>query len=237
MKTIITLPDLHTPYNIDLTAVEELIDWIKPDYLLYLGDAINFDSVSHWIEEIPGEMEGLRVKDDYDYINDLISRQRNIVTKQCKTVYFIGNHEDWIDRFVKRHPQLSGLIELKTWIKDIDIWIDFNKVWSIGHLTYLHGMWTNKYHAAKHLDSYMCNLIYGHTHDTQEFTKVTPQDQHPVTAKSIGCLCKFDMPYLKKRPTNWVNAFNVAYIMDDGTFTDYTIKIIDGHFVFEGEEF
>ena len=134
-------------------------------------------------------------------------------------------------------PQFEGMLEVETWLKGIDQFIPFNKLWTIGHLSYLHGMWCNKYHSAKHLDAYMCNLIYGHTHDVQEMTKVTPQDQRPIKAKSVGCLCKFDMPYLKNRPSNWVNAFSAAYVRGDGTFNEYTINIVDGGFTFGGKSY
>jgi hypothetical protein len=66
---------------------------------------------------------------------------------------------------------------------------------------------------------------------------VTPQDQHPIKAKSIGCLCKFDMPYMKQRPSNWVNGFSVAYIRQDGTFNEYTINIVNDHFTFGNKRY
>ena len=234
---IIALPDLHLPYNIDISCVESFMADFQPTHLIYLGDTLNFDCVSHWIEERLAEREGLRLKDDYDSANDLIARHRAIVGRNCKVIYFLGNHEEWINQTVSKFPQFKGMLEVENWLKGVDVFVPFNKLWTIGHLSYLHGMWCNKYHAAKHVDSLMCNLIYGHTHDVQEFTKVTPQDMKPIKAKSVGCLCKFDMPYMKKRPSSWVNAFSIAYIRQDGTYNEYTINIVDGKFSFCGKNY
>lgn len=233
---IMALPDLHIPHNIDLSSIEVFMAEFKPTHLIYLGDTLNFDCVSHWIEAELRDREGLRLKDDYDRANEIIARHRKIVGR-AKIIYFIGNHEDWINHTVSKNPQYEGMLEVENWVKNVDQFIPFNEMWSIGHLNYIHGMWINKYHAAKHVDSFMCNLIYGHTHDVQEFTKVTPQDRHPIKAKSIGCLCKYDMPYMKKRPSNWVNAFSIAYIRPDGTFNEYTINIFDNHFSFCGRNY
>jgi hypothetical protein len=156
---VMALPDLHLPYNIDLTSVEKFMADFKPTHLLYLGDTLNFDCVSHWIESQIKDREGLRLKDDYDQVNTMIERHRKIVGKNCELIYFLGNHENWINQAVAKLPQFEGMLEVETWVKGVDKFISFNKTWSIGHLTYLHGMWCNKYHGAKHLDAYMTNLI------------------------------------------------------------------------------
>lgn len=231
---VLTLPDLHIPHEIDLTGIKAFMkDW-QPDHLILLGDFMNCDPVSHWVLDKKRVVEGMRLKEEYAHANRVISEFVQLCPKS-RITYFIGNHENWVEQYLDRHPEMEGLIEVESHLKNIDQFIPFNETFRIGKLNFMHGIYTNDFHAKKTSLSYMCNMIYGHVHDVQEYSVITPIDQKAHTAKSIGCLCKGEeLSYLQNKPTRWVHGFNIAYIREDGTFNDYTIHITNGTFTVEG---
>jgi len=232
---VITLSDCHLPHNIHLGSIREFIqDW-QPDQIILLGDFLNLDPISHWMIDKKRLVEGKRLKQEYDLANYEIELLKQSAP-EAKIIYAEGNHENWIEQYIDKHPEMEGLIELQDHIKGIDQWIGFNEYYKIGKLYYKHGTSTTKYHTNKSLEEGI-NLIYGHTHDIQEMTAVTMFDKQPHKAKSIGCLCSEDMPYMKKKPNKWVKAFNYAYIRENGTFNDYTVVITNGKFTAEGKTY
>ena len=115
--------------------------------------------------------------------------------------------------------------------------IPLNGVYKIGKLSLCHGLYTNQYHARKHVDIFGTSVIYGHNHDVQEHTRITYGNTEVHKGKSIGCLCDVSPSYLKNKPNKWVHAFSVVYTYDDGNFNEYTINIINGQFVWNGKPY
>jgi predicted MPP superfamily phosphohydrolase len=233
LTKIVALPDLHIPHNINLCGINSFLKDFQPDYILLLGDFMNLDCVSHWINDRKRLVEGQRLLNEYAEANTWLDTFKKLCP-QTKLVYFIGNHEDWVEQYIDRHPELEGLMEIKSKLKNVDQWVELNKVWRCGKLQYMHGVYTNEFHSKKTALAYGCSIRYGHTHDIQEYAVVTPQSHLPYNAKSVGCLCKDDLPYMKNKPNKWVNGFNYAYIRPDGTFNDYTVVINQGKFTVNG---
>lgn len=132
----------------------------------------------------------------------------------------------WLDGFLDFDKNIS----LKKYNMQL---IPLNGVKNFGHLYFTHGNYASgENHAKKMIIAYRKNIRYGHIHDKQEYFIQSPIDEHEkMSAASIGCLCKINaMDYLKKKPAKWVNAFNIAYIREDGTFNDYTVVLTNGRF-------
>lgn len=235
LTKVIALPDCHIPHNIRLKPIEDFIEDWQPDTIILLGDFMNLDPVSHWIIDKKRLVEGKRLKEEYYLANLQIQRFKEL--SNAKIVFTIGNHCNWIEQYIDKHPEMEGLIELKEHIKGIDEWVDFNKTYKVGKLWYTHGLYTNEFHTKKTALNMGVNIIYGHTHDIQNYTTVAPQDRQGHSAKSIGCLCSEDLPYMKNRPNKWINAFNYAYIREDGSFNDYTVVLTNGRFTAEGKTY
>ena len=126
----------------------------------------------------------------------------------CKERHFIqGNHEVWLDNFVVRYPYLTQyLTEKALRLKERGYkYHPYNrkKNLKIGKLNFTHGKYTTKYHAYKHLDYYGENIMYGHTHDLQRFTKTS--NGGTISSWSLGCLkdIEADEDWLGGRLTNW----------------------------------
>lgn len=239
IRKVIVLPDLHYPYQINLRPVEKFIRDIKPTHLIYLGDQMNMDAVCHWIEDKKRPLEGKRLKEEYDGMNEILDRMEAIAGEKTEYIYFEGNHENWVEQYLDHYPNFEGMIEVP---ENLHLkyrkykWIPFNRWYKIGKLYFIHGYYTNKYHAEKTARAFKRSVMYGHTHQFQVYTDVSPVDLGDAhTAMSIGCLCDLNPDYWKNKPSNWTHGFGLAYIWPNGNFNMYFIKIVDGHFIFNNK--
>lgn len=237
MLRILTLPDIHTPYNINLKPILNFCDDFNPHILQYLGDVTNAESCN-WRKEMAGIKKDVEtVEEDYDILlKTVIKPFKKTLPKSAKTNYFLGNHEDWFyqamakDWKAKHKYGVEDNIDIKKYGIRI---IPRRPAINYGYLYYTHDPFHNlgQHHAKKVALYYRLNLVYGHSHDKQEFPMHSPLDEtNKITAKSIGCLCKLNPDYLRDEPNGWLNSFHIAYIRPDGTFNDYTIVITGGAF-------
>jgi len=140
---------------------------------------------------------------------------------------------------IQNNEWLSYLLDLKErykWL--VDEWKMYNEYYKVWNLYYIHWTYHNDAHAKKHSLSYQRSVRYWHLHTSQEYCLSTPLDSEVINTKAIPCLCKKDPAYMKKRPSPWMNGFNIAYIKKDWTFNDYTIIIHDDwHFIYNWIEY
>lgn len=239
-------PDTHVPEH-DIQAIGAFCDflkWYKPHGLVNLGDFMEMESVSHW---------GARTPQPRRFVPEVktargVLRQIDIAAgEQCIFKRFlIGNHEDWLDQLlVAKVPEIYDGIKELGFPMDIESFLglkDFgyrviplNEILQVGDLHFIHGYYTNKHHAAKHLDIFGVNLVYGHLHDVQSHSGVSVKGVHEAT--SLGCLRTLNAPFMKGRPNNWSHAFGIVEFKSDGTFTKYVPTIINGQFTYNGRIF
>jgi len=233
-KIIASLPDLHDPYSIELRPILKYLSDLQPDIINYLGDTSNAESCNHWkvTHGIKCDVESVE-EDYYNLRENILDRFKRAVPK-ARTNFFIGNHEKWFYDRMEMDPRanykygVEDNIDLKHYNMTI---VPFNNVISYGYLNFMHGIYVNDNHAKKTAVNYRKCTIYGHKHDIQTHTIHSPIDnEDKIVAKSIGCLCEMNPAYMRNKPSQWVNAFNVAYIRSDGSFNDYTIVITRGKF-------
>ena len=244
-KLGLILPDTHPPYH-DRASIAAVLAYAKTlylDYCIALGDWIDFNCISSFIEDSPGEIEHQSIYNDYTSAGELWDDTQAAVRKRnkaCKIVYLEGNHEYRVENYINKYPQNRGLLEVernldltKRDIKWVRFWSDKQRnTFRIGKATFIHGCYCNKYHAQKHVDEYWGQgVFYGHTHDVQEYSKSFSGHDETVRAKSMGCLCDYDQRYLKGSTTKWQQAFGVFYFFPDGSFQDITIPIFGHKFV------
>jgi predicted phosphodiesterase len=244
IKWALVLPDIHYPKH-NKGCMKAIFQWLKEygkkiDYLILLGDAMDMEPISHWMEDKKKTLEGQRIKEDYANFNkEILTPLEKAVCKKCTKVYFIGNHENWVEYIEEKFPQLSGYVgvdeNLQLTKRSWKI-ILYNQIYKLGKLHLMHGIYTNLYHAKKTVEAYCCSIAYGHTHDIQEFTKVTPINLLDVhKAHSIGCLCDMNPAYMRNKPNKWAHAFMVVDVSENGDFTEHTINIINGQFRWHGK--
>ena len=239
IKRVLILPDVHMTTKLPRAykIVKRFIKKQKKfDEIILLGDFLDVDSLSHWNKDMSRKVEGKRFKKEMDLANkelDFLCKHTSQVT------WLMGNHEQWIERYIDFRPEIEGMIEIKTVCKTVQRGIKvikYNDLYKVGKMYFTHGMYVNKYHSNKHLVSLGCSVCYGHTHNTQTFM-MNMKMQKPLMSYGLGCLCGHSPDYMKNKPSNWIAQFGIMYYNERGKFNLYPINIIQKSFVWEGVEY
>lgn len=241
MKKVVLLPDIHYPEHsvkcMDL--VKKFIKDFKPDEIIYQGDNLDMAVISHWNKDKKRKVELKRLREDYEGFNKEILRPIERLAPKAKMIWLEGNHENWIEQYIDKNPEVEGMIEPEICldlIKRKYKIIPFNEVYRIGKMNVIHGYYTNRYHAAKTLDVFGENVCYAHIHALQAHSKVQPMDSKNFTAAyGLPCLCDLKPDYMKNRPSAWINGFGVMYLLPNGDFNLYPIIITNNKFIFNNK--
>lgn len=244
----IKMPDTHVKFmdKIAVSCFLKFCAFYQPDVFTILGDFPDCEGLSHWPTD---SLEPRRIVPEMKQARSLLERIQACTMKATTRLYLTGNHENWIDQALGRMPEMfEGLDELgiEVSVKTLlgldtfgyDIF-PMNHLVQIGHAHFTHGIFTGNAHAKKHLETFKCNIYYGHLHDTQEYNATSIYG--PIEAASLGCLARLDAKFLKGRPNNWVHSFGIFEFFPDGTYNFYKPKIFNGRmsyngFIFDGNE-
>jgi hypothetical protein len=216
-----------------------------------IGDAQDCRVLNHHEEGNLRHFETKRLIRDYRAFENEIIYPINKALPKAKKIYMAGNHEYWVECAIDNDPsKLEGIIEIENNL-DLKGWeyipylrkkangsVELGK-YNFGKLLVIHGTYTNQYHTAKTVNAYGRSIVYGHTHDVQSFSQVTPIDIKDFhMAWSIGCLCNRSPEYMKGRANKWVNGFAVVYWDEkNGNFNLYPVVISNNHFIWNGKEY
>lgn len=235
-KAGIILADLQFPNDnaVLLNNVERYMASRRWDYLVYLGDMLDLDAISHHAMESQNRraLEGKRLKTDYENFAKILRRHRKIVGKQCRIYYFLANHEEWASRFVDMYPGLEGMIEPESILPfaelDIEL-VGYRDFLKLGKLYFIHGdiqsgSYTPVNVAKKIVDIYNKNIVFGHYHTLQSYTKISPAGLDEAhSGWAIPCLADTKPAWNRGQPTKWINGFAVFYLADEGMFNLYPV--------------
>lgn len=234
--------DIHFPEQDKkaMKAVESYMAQNRIDSIVYGGDFLDMAPVSHWLKNKRRALESKRLLKDYDGFNEMLAYHAKI--SGCKQMDFLeGNHEAWVDQLIESMPEIEGFLEVEN---NLEIpkgvkstWTPLNKFLKKGKLYFTHGLYTNLHHAKKTVDNVGRSIVYGHVHDFQSHTKISPldvKDKHK--AQSIGCLTNLNPSYMKNRPNNWSHGFLIYEInKKSGRFNTYPVEIVNGEFSHAGK--
>lgn len=240
LKTGICVGDLHFPYH-NKTLWENLLKLahtLKVDYFLFGGDNMDMEAVNHWELEKGNKrgMEGKRLRKSYDgFQSEIMDEVEKVLPDYCRKIFMFGNHEEWIEKYIDKCPELEGFAEIERNVNLMN-WevIPYQQTTKIGKLYFHHGIYTSKYHSSKMVDVYERNIISFHLHTFQSFTKITPVDCSAHMAMSMPCACDLNPQYMKDKPSAWVNGFGIFYVQENGNFNIFPVIATKGHFVWEG---
>lgn len=238
IRPVVVLPDPHVPKQDPRTdaAVRSYITDNAWAEWVCLGDLNDFDAINYHTRSQIRKIYGKTIRRQYDASNDYLDLHAAAVNG-AKMTLIEGNHDFWIERYIDEFPQLEGSLEVSTELRLEERGINWVRSWSkgathrIGHATFIHGEYTNKYHAAKTVQAYGTNVIYGHAHDVQSHAVERKGDNATVMGQSLGCLCLYDQDYMRNKPNRWQQAFGVYYFLPNGYFTQYVVRIFDHQFV------
>lgn len=237
---VLILPDIHLTQDgpaVPYTLVKSFLREYKPHLTIILGDFMECEALSHWLESKRKLLENKRYNKECVVANDELDY---IQQYSQEIVYLEGNHENWVEQYVEKRPEVEGLLEIpiRLHLKQRSIkWIPLNKLYRVGKLYFVHGTYINKYHAQKHLVAYGCNICYGHTHTAQTH-QLNMQMQEPIMAYGLGCLCDREPQFMRGRPANWINQFAVMDLEEKtGRFNLSPINITRGQFLYAGKRY
>lgn len=250
IKKGLILADLQFPaHNRKLLEnVEKYMASEKWDYLIYLGDFLDMDALSHHAIEKGNfrALEGKRLKKDYAEAEKILRRHRKIVGKNCKVIFFLGNHEEWGRKFVDKYPTLEGMIEPENILplKELDIEvIEPRHLKKIGKMYFIHGdihggNFVSAAHAKKIVETYNRNVIYGHHHTQQSYTKISPagiEDTH--TAFCLPCMANTSPEWHGDRPSAWLNGFGQFYVSKNNFHLSTIVAVHNSFIAPNGKEY
>lgn len=239
--SVASIWDVHVPEH-DSLAWEATVTWledVQPNELIIGGDFLEFESCSRH-----GGVASPRALVDEARAGQGMLRKLRAALPSARFVYLGGNHEARLERVVvDKLPTFDGAITIPR-ILDLESfrveWIPYGELYrpkhpsgAVSKLAYMHGVYSNKFHAAKHADVYGCCVRYGHVHAAQVYLR----------GRSVGdvfggfstpCLRTLDVDWMDG-PSNWVHGAALDYVMPDGAFTANTIIMHDRRFVWAGK--
>jgi UDP-2,3-diacylglucosamine pyrophosphatase LpxH len=239
MSNLVVVPDVHldpgTPFDPSYLAVKRFIGDMRPTAIVVLGDFGNFQCFNHHDKRKRLLLEGHRYRASCDQVKQELDDLQRCTEK---LYYCLGNHEEWVHRYIEEHPELAGAISLP---RDLELndrctdWCEVGDVLQYGKINFTHGDKINKHHAKTMAEEIGDHIFYGHTHDHQEYTPHFRKDRSPYAAVSCGCLCSKNPSYMKPRVGNrWINGFVYIEFRPDWNFNHHWLAIVDGVFAFGG---
>lgn len=249
MRKFIFSTDLHYGYERrnghksplhDLKAWQTVVKFaadFKPDVWILGGDMLDCGAISHHTKHKPGQTEGLRLVNDAAEGRAVFIAPVERLAKE--RVYFIGNHEHWLDDLRDEMPALEGLVDVRT-LLGLQGWqvVPQGDAYHLGKLTFIHGdTLSGGEHVAKSaVIHYERSMRFGHFHTYQTYTKTSPLHyKHAKTGMAVPCLCGKMPSYGKGRPNRWVQGFCYGWVHDNGHFNDHVVIILDGKATINGK--
>ena len=241
MERWIILPDMQVPYEDkrSLAAVEKYMAAHTWDGYLNLGDFLDFNELSTYVDGKPGAVTE-NVADTFAAGNAILDRHCRLIRRgnvQARMVLLQGNHDYRTVAYSEKHPELRKQLDFETNLRLADRDIEYVESWEkgklfrLGNAHFLHGLYINKYHAARMVETFGVCVYYGHTHDCMTYPKITRGNDKTLEAGSLGCLCRYDQRYLKGAPTNWQQAVSTLYLQPNGNYNLYISRIFNHRFV------
>jgi 3',5'-cyclic AMP phosphodiesterase CpdA len=237
---ILFLPDIHTPHNIPLENVWRFTEDFKPTVIILGGDVSDWESVCHWVADQSRILKGGTIKQNYEDLKKIVLDPLRKAAPKAETILLEGNHERWLRMAAEMNPngeEYWGLRDnLPAYIKIYKENVPYK---ASDHLYYIHGLYTNIYHARKTVEAFHKTILYGHVHDVQRYTAVSPIDvDQYYTGASCGCLCNMNPYYMRNRPNRWTNGFNFCYVdKKTGEFSETQVYIIKNRFWANGRRY
>jgi len=241
--------DTHYPLYSKGTygAIFDYLSKNKIETFIFGGDQFHFDCISHHTQQMP------LYRTRKSYLNDIKGFDRDILTplekllpKGCKKVWIIGNHERFEWDFVEAHPELEGVLDHVS-LLDLEKrgWeiIPLGHMYKLGKLKVIHGEvlsgignQAGTFPARKAVEMYASNVLAGHTHAPQTYTKISPVEHSNKWMGTIAPTAGNVNPsYLRNRPTAWLNGFVMIDTLSNGHFNLYSCIVTNGQCCYGGK--
>lgn len=232
--------DLHYPKHDKRVwhGITQFIEDFCSDIVVFGGDALDMEAMNHWAADKRRLVETKRLLQEYEgFTNDILrplTYEHLGGKSSVRKIFMLGNHEGWVEKYLDKHPEVEGLLEIEKNIPFAELgWEVYQpgEIVKVGHLHITHGYYVNTHNAKKTADVFGKNVIYGHGHSFQAHTTTTPIGVESHMAMQLPCVCNLNPEYAKNRPNSWVHGFGVFYIWPNGNFNVYPVIASKGRFV------
>lgn len=227
MNKFIVLSDIHFPYHDDkaLKAVYKFLEQHPADTIILNGDILDFYDVSSFDKD-PDRINSLQ--GEINLAQKFFSKLRDL-SFDSRIIFVKGNHEQRLERYLKKHPELYSLdvLKLPNLLGLNEINIEYkDKGFKLGSLKIIHGDMVRKfsaYTARGELEKHDSSGISSHTHRGGAYYYRTPE-RYLAWFESF-CLCDLNPEYIDE--PNWQQGFLYGYVEKD-SFAVTPIPIVDG---------
>jgi transposase-like protein len=239
-KQFIVIPDLHAPKQNtpSVNIYLQVMDDIKFDGLIEMGDLVDLSCISHWNETKHKTLEGQRLKNDYICANAILDEFDKRLPYGAEKYYLKGNHEDWANQLVEKIPALEGLFDVESCLKLNERGykiFEYNDILKLGKMNFTHGMYCSQNPIAKHVNELKVNIGFAHTHTLGMQCFSSPARDVAFVGYNFGSGCDWNPDYMKNAPHKWVHGFGIFYLFPDKTFDVSLIRIIQGKAIVNGK--
>lgn len=237
MKRILVVGDAHVEANQDLRRfgwINQAIHQMEPDGIIFMGDFLSLDALSEWDRDKRKLMEGRRYWKELEAGNKALDMALKGVDLP---VYFLmGNHEDRLDRYLEKHPELEGTglevsANLKLLERDITP-VAYKEHLLINGINFTHIPMAKHGHAlsganitTKALDLYNTSIVFGHTHKLEVHCKMRHGAAGLQQALNVGCFFEHHFDYVKGSPRDYWRGVCLLILTEPQRFDLITINL------------
>lgn len=246
-KKVMVTNDYHIPYedSKSIDMMTKVAKVYKPDIFVINGDFVDFYSLSFW-DKNP---EHFDVTHEIERAKGYLKQLRSAVGPKTQMYYLEGNHENRLQRYLWKNPELAQLDVLKMenlldldkynvkWIgADMDYWKKSSGALNLGNTRIMHGdnrlngASTSKYsgYSIKNtLQTTRKNTIIGHVH--RGAIHYNTNEDETLVGIEGGCLCQ-EIP-----TANWQQGFT-TFELHRGKGYNHRFHHIDNHkLIYDGK--
>ena len=232
---LVCIPDVHAPFHDKKTqaTINHFLSDKKPDIVLQIGDLVDMYAVSRY-DKNPERAQDLQT--ELDSAHDYLEKIRNAVGADCRIKYVRGNHEERLQKYLWRNPELHGLraLDLPELLGLKDLGVEYVDEWFWKDtFLFTHGKRCGVYSARQNLDDYGVSGMSGHDHRVMVFERKDRKGER--VWYSIGHVADSSQSEYVKEP-NWHQAIGVVYLSKKNTrFYATVVPITEHKFLFDGK--
>lgn len=243
IKQALIIPDCHFPvadiraYDLMLSVAQDLP---ALEEIVFLGDFADFYGVSRFAKDPSVKFDLL---EEVNVVNDRLDEIDTLFPDTTK-VFITGNHEDRLARFIaQKAPELFGHITVESLFKFSERkykYIPYGpaQLYRVlgSKLIARHESIGGATHAAHStVTKAGCSIIFGHHHKIQEAQIVTMdgENHRGICTGWLGDKNSAIMNYVHGHH-QWALGFSVVNVLEDGTFFNHIIHIVDYKCSFNG---
>lgn len=220
---------------------------LEPKEIVGLGDHVDcggFLAQHHTL--------GYVAETSYTYSDDISSANQQLdriqtLCPNARIHYLQGNHERRVEKWcvtqslrntedaemLRRAFDPEYLLHLEkrgiTYYRQSKFYHDLRVPGTIllGKCHFTHGDTASKHECSQMVARFNANVVFGHTHRADSFTKRTVKDG-VIAAWNPGCLCKLQKYWNHTKLTNWSHGYALQIVRKSGDFLHINVPIIDG---------